>query len=279
MPHSQQVKHITAIKKYMEVIINAQDMHAVIVEGAPGWGKTTAVERALDQAGIIGMHLGAYSTPLNLFNFLFEHSARVVIVDDCAGLFNDRGAMAILKAATWPTLGHCRLIKWGSTTALSATSEFEFTGKLVIVCNSFPNTPDGDAIKSRAFCRRVDIELSQAKKMILNAAQDERWYRNTDVATEVAEFLVKKLNKETLPHVSFRTLKKGYRLAEIHADSWQELLQDTLPSEKLTPEELVKKLSKEKIKVEEQAKIFQEKTGFTRRTFFYYRTKLGLGKK
>lgn len=72
--------HVSAIKKYIETIIDAEDMHSLIIEGPPGWGKTTSVEESLLLAKVEALHLGAYSTPLNLYNFLAENSDRKSVV-------------------------------------------------------------------------------------------------------------------------------------------------------------------------------------------------------
>ena len=98
MTDKTRMNHVSAIKKYIEAITVADDMHALIIEGPPGWGKTTAVEESLKLAKVEAPHLGAYSTPLNLYNFLAEHFDKVILLDDCAGIFNDPSAMAILKA-------------------------------------------------------------------------------------------------------------------------------------------------------------------------------------
>ncbi|MGX9105296.1 hypothetical protein ACWTQZ_26835, partial [Escherichia coli] len=92
--------------------------------------KTTAVDEALSLAGFKGYHLGSYSTPLNLFRFLQENSDEIVILDDVAGLFTDRAAMAIIKAASWPSSGG-RVVSWGSSTSRVDIQKFEFTGKLI----------------------------------------------------------------------------------------------------------------------------------------------------
>lgn len=72
------MNHVSAIKKYIEAIIDADDMHALIIEGDAGWGKTTAVEEALKLSKIEAFNLGAYSTPLNFYNFLAEHSDGII---------------------------------------------------------------------------------------------------------------------------------------------------------------------------------------------------------
>lgn len=263
--------HVAAIKKYIEAMSHAEDLHILIVEGPPGWGKTTAVDDALNLAEIEGVHVGAYSTPLNLFNFLAEHPDRIILLDDCAGIFNDTSAMAILKAATWPSRGQRRIIKWGSTSSKASTLEFEFHGKLIVLCNSFPATPDGKAIRSRGFSRRIDITLDEAKVLLRKAATAKRWFKSTSLASKVAEFLVERMTAENLPEVSFRTLKQGYRLAERHPDAWKELFVETLPKVVVEPEQLIKELAAKGLKVKDQARIFQETTGLKVRSFYNYR--------
>lgn len=272
------MNHVDAIKMYIESVSDAPDLHVLIIEGPAGWGKTTAVDKALELAGIEALHIGAYSTPLNLYNFLAENADRVIVADDCAGIFNDVSAMAILKAATWPSRGERRIVKWGSTSSKASTPEFEFRGKLIIVCNAFPSTPDGEAIRSRGYARRIDVAVSEAKVLLRTAARDKKWFDSPKVASSVAEFLIERLNEATLPGMSFRTLKKGYRLAVSHPSSWRDLLAPTLPTGSLDPEKLVRELSRQKLKVKDQARIFEEKTGLKVRSFYNYRREAKLSR-
>ena len=69
---------------------------------------------------------------------------------------------------------------------------------------------------------------------------------------------------------------KGYELAEFHPECWQELLAGILPVEITDPEALVQELAKQKIKVKEQERIFKEKTGLQRSSFFKFRRELKL---
>jgi hypothetical protein len=274
-----EMDHVAAIRKYIEAICTAKDLHALIVCGNAGWGKTTAVHEALNLAGMEGVSLGGYSTALNLYNTLAVHHDKIVVADDVAGIFNDSAAMAILKAATWPTQGGRRIVRWGTTSSKATAPEFEFTGKLIIVSNSFPESPDGDAIRSRGYERRIEVSLPDAKALLRQAAQDPKWFESTELAQEVAEFLVGHLNETTLPLVSFRTLMKGYRLAERHRDSWRDLFTGILPKSAPSPEKLVKELSRQKLKVKDQVRIFEEKTGLSVRSFYNYRKEARLSRK
>ena len=155
------------------------------------------------------------------------------------------------------------------------TPGFVFSGKVIIICNSFPRTPDGDAIRSRSYVRKVDVSVEEAKFLILQAAQDQKWFQDTNISIAVAEFLVNNLTEDNLSNVSFRTLKKGYHLAEMYPDEWKELFSDLIPKkvekQNFEPIPLIQSLIKENLKVKDQAQIFQEKTGLSLRTFYSYR--------
>ena len=270
--------HVKAIKSYIQTMLAVPDQHILIISGPCGWGKTTAVDEALTLANIEGVHLGAYSTPLNFFNFLSEHTDQVIVIDDTAGLFSDHNSMALLKAATWPQRGNKRILKWGSTTSKASTTEFEFTGKFIVVCNSFPHTPDGEAIRSRGFAWRIDITPTQAKTLLMEAAKDLKWYKSPKVATAVAEYLAARINEVTVSQISYRTMTRAYRLAEINPDSWETLVAPLIPSSAQDPQALIKELAGRKLKVKEQARIFQEKTGLKARSFYYYRREANISR-
>jgi hypothetical protein len=181
--------------------------------------------------------------------------------------------MAILKAATWPHDSK-RILKWGSTSSRANVEEFEFTGKLIVVCNSFPNSADGDAVRSRSFPYRIEITVPNAKELLEKAAADTKWFKDVEKAKSVAEFLTARLNYKTLPQLSYRTLHMGYELALYNETSWQELLGRLVSVEATEPEELIRKLSESNMSVKEQIRIFEDTTGLKRRSFFNYRNNL-----
>ena len=274
---SESLNHIEAIKRLLLTIRASERMHALVIEGPPGWGKTTAVEEALRTAGLTGVHLGSYSTPLHLFNFLHDNAHNTVIIDDCAGLFSDQSSMAILKAATWG-LGKKRKIRWGSTSGKASAEEFSFEGKLVIVCNSFPATADAEAVKSRSFPYRINIDSTGAKALLKKAAANRVLYSDTEKATEVARFLCLKIDATSAHQISYRTLQMGYELAQNNDEQWRDLLDRMVVAAPEEPKKLVRELSRRGLTVKDQARIFEESTGLKRRTFFNYRRALNLSR-
>lgn len=269
--------HTETIKSLLVTVQASDKMHALIVEGPAGWGKTTAVDDAMKSAGVQAVHLGSYSTPLNLFNFLFQNPDKFVVIDDCAGLFSDQSSMALLKAATWGQ-SKGRVMKWGSTTNKAAADEFIFHGKLVIICNSFPSTPDAEAIRSRSFPYRIDISVSRAKDLLEKAAVDKNWYPDTKTSQAIVKFLSSRLTSGSLSQISYRTLQMGYELARHNADQWEMLLNAMIVSSPEDPKKLIRKLAKLDLKVKEQIQRFEESTGLKRRTFFKYRREMNLGR-
>lgn len=274
---SETLNHIDAIKSLLITIRASDRMHALIIQGPPGWGKTTTIEEALKAAGVNAVHLGSYSTPLHLFNFLHENSRSTVVIDDCAGLFSDQSSMAILKAATWGQ-GKQRKIRWGSTSGKASAEEFYFEGKLIIVCNSFPATADAEAVKSRSFPYKINIDPTTAKTLLKSAAENSIIYSDKQKATEVAEFLIEKVSAASIHQISYRTLQMGYELAQHNGDQWRELLERMIIVAPEDPKKLVHQLSRRGLAVKDQIRLFEEATGLKRRTFFKYRRAVGVSR-
>ncbi len=67
------MSHVEAIRRLIKSVKKSSKHHAIIVEGPPGWGKTTTVEEALKDEGVKALFLGAYSTPLHFYNFISEN--------------------------------------------------------------------------------------------------------------------------------------------------------------------------------------------------------------
>jgi DNA polymerase III delta prime subunit len=269
--------HVETIKRLLKTLQVSEKMHALIVTGPAGFGKSTAVDEALHQLKARSVHLGAYSSPLNLFNFLHENSAKgtTVVIDDTSGIYNEPSAMAILKAATWAQ-GKPRVLRWGSTTGRATVEEFEFKGKIVIVCNNFPSSADASAVRSRAFPYIFEVNETKARELLLEAAKNRKWFSNTKLASTVANHLCGMITNSNLSEMSYRTLQMGYEIAEHNPDDWKVLLGQMISVDIEDPHKLIRRLAKEKISVREQVNRFERATGFKRRTFFKYRRELNL---
>jgi hypothetical protein len=116
------MKHLQSIKAYILTLKNRSNFHALVIQSPPGWGKSTTVDKALTEMRITPVVVGAYATPLHIYNTICQNPNAMIVFDDCAGIFNDPKSMSILKAATWQSTGQIsssdgisRRISWGST--------------------------------------------------------------------------------------------------------------------------------------------------------------------
>ncbi len=261
--------HQETIRDLLVAIRLSEYFHAVIIEGPPGSGKSTTALDAMKAANINPEHLGSYSTPLHFFEFLRAHTDSWILIDDSSGLFLSPVSMAILKAATWPTNENDRVVRWGSTALRDQCNEFVFRGKIVIICNRFPDSDDAKAVKGRALSQAIHMTTDEVKTVLKAASTDRERYANQAIANEVADFLTDRVESLGIDAVNLRTLKKGYELAVLLPQKWRQLLEATLPkSSPQDPKVLLRTLHQKNLPIKQQQEIFERQTGLKRRTFF-----------
>lgn len=271
--------HFEAIRELLDVLVASDEVHVLAIESAPGLGKSSTIEAALQVMGAHYRSVGSYSTALHLYNTLSTASRNeILILDDCAGLFTNDVSMAILKGATWASAGHGgeRRVRWGSTTALKVVDEFSFQGKLILIANHIPRGEDTKAFLQRALHLRVDLSDKELAELLIEAANSERHFEDVTLAAEVSSYLVKNLSRYNSSEINIRTLRKGYEIAKHKPQTWQTLLEKILP--KTTPDDIVQQLSKSSMSVVEQAKEFARVTKMSERSFYYHRKALASGK-
>lgn len=273
------MNHVRDIADLIETLARSETFHALLIRGPAGLGKSTSVEMALKRLGMSARSLGSYSTPLNLFLFLSTHRSEIVLIDDCAGLFQSSAAMAVLKAATG-TMDGPRRVTWGSTKQQQGAQDFEFGGKIIFICNGFPDGADADALRSRSIAFDLEFSKDEASQILLEAARVPEFYKDTDIALKVAEFLNARRSDRNSDLINLRTLKMGYEMAQSQPDGrWQQLLVKLVPSGAVAdPEIVVRELDASGLQPKAQQAEFLRRTGMKRRTFFKLRRELGLAR-
>ena len=99
------MNHFETIRELLDVIVISDEVHVLAIESAPGLGKSSTIEAALQGMGAQYRSVGSYSTALHLYNTLSTADLNeILILDDCAGLFTNDVSMAILKGATWASV-------------------------------------------------------------------------------------------------------------------------------------------------------------------------------
>ncbi len=266
--------HLTEITSFIRLLLSSQQFHLLLVQGPPGWGKSSLTKAVLKSLGVGARELGSYCTPLALFNGLVADPTSLLLVDDTHGIFQNPLAMSLLNAATWPTgADGKRIVRWTSTTEKAAADCVDFSGKLIVLKNYLPDSPQAGAFKNRALNYRLDVSRAKIGGLLLDAAQSKAHFDNTKLAIEVAEFLGQQALFHGPSEISLRTLRMGYELASVDSVRWQELLLKGLP--RRNHEQLVEELARSGLKVKEQEELFLRQTGVHRRKFYYLREQLG----
>lgn len=208
--------------------------NSLVLVSEAGLGKSFLVLKTLSDIGLQinrdYVYINSYTTPLALYNLLYQHDDKLLIFDDVEGIFEDRKAISILKAALWNSTGK-RTIDYHSTSKKVEVSSFEFKGRIIFCTNHLPKNKVISPVLSRIyyhfirFTKQEIIEIMHeiAKEQYQNLSKEDRM----DVVTYIKD------NCE-YSKISLRTLIKGYELYSYNKDVWTELLQTILDNDAQT---------------------------------------------
>ena len=269
------MKHLSRIRSYLRTLCKSDQVHALVLLSAPGWAKSTTITEALADLGIEYVPGGAVATPLHVYNLLCRHPDSVIVLDDVSGLFEDKKAMSVLKAAAWAAKGD-RRVAWGSTSDKVEQSSVVFRGKLILIANSITKSRETQAFLSRAIFYKMEFGRDEVTAMLKAAAASKGHFSNQPLAMEVADFLVGQLRLREHSSISLRTLHIGCELAATHPEEWRELLEPLLPS--AHPDHLIESLATADLGAHQQERKFIAETGLSRRTFYREKKRLGMSR-
>ena len=270
------MNHIQDIECLINTLVQSPRFHALVIESPAGWGKSSTLERTLNHLGLPYHAIGAYVTPLSLYNALINHPNDILLLDDCAGLFGDATGMAVLKAASWESAGTHgeRQVNWNSTSQRVTQPSVKFSGKLILLANSIPKGRDTRAFLSRTLYLQIQFNGDEVASMLQEASRQIHYFEDQTIAHSVAEFLADRARNSKSLSVNLRTLQMGYELARTNPETWQILLGKLVPH--TSPTVILESLAQSDMPVEEQYREFTRQTGLSRRTFFKYRQQMDL---
>lgn len=263
------MKHIEDICVLVQTLLKSKRFHCLIIEGPPGWGKSTTVGNVLRELLIPFQSVGAYITPLELFKALRDEPDALHVLDDSEGVLTTPTALSILKAATWSGVGSqsTRQVSWTSP-ASGLSGPFEFRGKLILLTNGTSGAAEKTGLGSRSLHFQMRLSRSAMGQILVDAAKNKERFPDQTISQAVADFLVKRI-EHGVPGINLRTLELGYELAQVDPNTWACTMMKLLPG--VAPEHLIEQLSSSDLPVERQAQTFSQATGLSRRTFFNYR--------
>jgi len=262
------------MEKYIEMVCAGFSNFCVVVSQG-GLAKTWTSQGILKKKCKDYAYLNSFTTPLELYNFLYDNrQGKIILIDDCEGIWESKSIVSILKNAT--ELNGTRTISWNSTTDKldGRTNTCEFDSRIIILTNEIPDTdenPHLQALLNRAFLCRLNFSFREKMDIIKEVSKKEFQSLNTDERKEIFEF-VERNTSEATQDLSIRTLIKCYQFYLFDKTIWKEL---SLKILKANPrKEVVLELMKSGRPVREQEQAYYERTGHSRADFFRVKQEL-----
>jgi len=234
----------------MTKAVKAGDVHAMIVTGPPGVGKSFGVEEVLtkdDLFNTLGERKPRYEivkgamSAIGLYAKLYEFSAEknVIVFDDCDSVLLDDLSLNILKAAL--DSSKKRTISWNTDSRLLRSEgipdRFEFKAGAIFITNiKFENVRSKKlqdhlgALESR--CHYIDLQMDTDREKVLRIKQIVQdgmldHYELSDIAKdEIVDFVA--ANRAKLRELSLRTVLKVADLRKSFPGNWMAMAEVTV---------------------------------------------------
>lgn len=262
------------MEKYIEMVCAGFCNFCVVVSQG-GLAKTWTSQAILKRKNKDYAYLNSFTTPLELYNFLYDHRQnQIILIDDCEGIWNSKSIISILKNAT--ELNGTRTISWNSTTDKleGRTNTCEFSSRIILLTNEIPEIDDNphlQALLSRAFLCKLNFSYREKIDIVKEVSKKEYQSLNDSERQEIFEFIERNTNEAT-NDLSIRTLIKCYQFYMFDKSIWKELALKILNTN--PRKEIVLELMKSNRPVKEQEQIYFTRTGHSRADFFRIKQEL-----
>ena len=255
------------IRTYKQLDANLQAFRdgyikCMIIYGNAGLSKSYRAKRICKGIKIIKCHV----SPLGLYLKLHEHKDDLIIIDDIDEIYNEKGCVKLLKAATESE--DTRLVSWMSTIGSlrdvdeaddgRVPREFYMTGPILLVCNDWSlHSANLRALGDRARLIHFCPSPAEIHREVAT------WFEDQEILDFIAPLI------PHLQHLSMRVYLNA--LASKNAvKSGLDWRQDVLQELNIDPvtTTIVELLQDKSLSQNQRAKKFTEKTGHDRATFF-----------
>jgi len=202
-------------------------IHALMVRGQPGIGKTheaDAVLSAAHAAGDIVYHRAAgHITPLALYNGLYERARQrdVTLFDDVDSVFDHPQSMNILKALT--DSRPIRRVTWGSTSGKVSVESYSFAGRIIVLTNHDLAAERFAPLLDRVHYYDLDLKPDEVAARVISVLQAHSDHPHRDA---VSQWLATNYPAYG-SRLSIRSAIKLLELAEADA-GWQAMAEETV---------------------------------------------------
>lgn len=259
----------------VRMVVNGGNKSLFVV-GEGGMGKTEVVLRTLEEMRANYEHFKTFSTPLELYSYLYLHKDKLVVMDDMEGVLDNKKSVSILKSCLWG-YKDVREVQYLSTTdKLMVPPKFEFNGRTIFLLNEFPKNKFVKSLVTRSVFYEVKIPFEQKLVMMEDIARLDFPGLDLDERMEVFKF-IRSHSTPATKELNFRTLIKAFNIFKFSKDRWKDLVKLMLqPDEDLATLRSIEEITKN-LPVNNMARLFIQETGKSRSTFFRLRRRLKNG--
>lgn len=261
-----EIDHWKNLKDY--VLATAQGYNqSLFVIGEGGIGKTETVLRTLRDNNQPYAHFKTFSTPLELYSYLYNHREDLVVMDDMEGILDNKKSVSILKSCLWGYEGRREVQYLSSTDRLLVPPRFDFNGKTIILLNEFPKNKFVQSLITRSVYYEVKIPFQDKVLMMAEIAMQP--YMDVPLETRLEVFqYIRGLATPATTEFNFRTLIKAFNIRRYSPERWKDLVRLTLqPDEDLATMQMINTTMGD-LTVLQQARLWMTETGKSRSTFF-----------
>lgn len=272
-------RYLSTLDALVNLVASGQSP-ALIAVSEGGLGKTSRVLASLASHGykeeVDYAFSSGYTTPLELYHFLYKHrDKKAIVMDDLIGAIDNPKGQTLLRAATWgqTTAGGARIIEYHTTSnKLEVPSTFEIKAGIIILTNRVPAGEIARAFISR--CLYLEMNFTDEEKLSAIAAIASQPYKQTTAAERqgVLDWLAEEGRYKTLKELNFRTLIKLFDLAHAYPGSWKNHAVQIAQEDE--PKRVMREIILSKLQTKEALQQWEEKTGMSRRSYFLYRKML-----
>jgi len=249
--------------------------NGLIFVGCGGLGKTYNFIRAFQEEKKKFVYATGFTTPLQLYQFLYKHRKEHILFDDDRILDNRRN-LDMLKSALYSPKGTTRIVSYDTTSPrLSAPSKFVFEGTINIILNEFKKkNEDLRAVADRVLFYEFKISYKDKIRVLFELAKQ----KYEDLSCEERQMIVnwiKENTNEATENLNLRLLFKIYNIYRFDKDNWKKLAEKLIQNDKklLKVKKLLDKYKFEKYPVK-KAENEWIRNGGSRATFYRLKTKL-----
>ena len=259
-PEAEVIRTFAEYRKLVEAFYTAR-YNLLIIVGRPGLSKSHMFEKRLDSSR--AFLLRGYHTPFKVYQNLWEHRHKLIILDDAEAIWKNKIGRVLLRSLSEHKLK--KLVQWESAAKqlekLGIPTSFSTASKCAFICNKFVfgEAEEYEAILDRSHLVYFDPLPVEIHKNV------GRWFWDQKIYDHIGGRL------DLVKDLSARTYLKAWERMRA-GGNWKKLI-DTVYCHDATMR-LVKELDVKSCKKMEKVKQFVRETDMSAATYYLYRAQL-----